>query len=215
MSPPKLVVISDRYFCGFTVFEVEADLPLIIDTNGYLPGSIAFEFLQSITSRHIKINPGRCRIDPPKLIQRPLLNLRRQLRRKPLVPNLFGLFVAKGRNHGNIITLCVNIVKRQYRPAPDNRVCIISRIIPHKNSAMFQSLQNPSFPQSSLPFSFCVPRCPPSSASTIEMATLLLSSTSVTSSRNCSHGKRLDKRRGSGASSQSIPDRTCHDYHKR
>lgn len=58
MSPPKLVIISDRYFCSFTIVEVEADPPLVVDTNGHLPRSAAFEFLQPIASRYIKINPG-------------------------------------------------------------------------------------------------------------------------------------------------------------
>jgi len=41
MSPPKLVIIGDRYFCSFTIVEVEADPPLVVDTNGHLSRSAA------------------------------------------------------------------------------------------------------------------------------------------------------------------------------
>ena len=39
----------------------------------------------------------------------------RQLRRNHLVPDLLSFLVAKGINHGNIVTLYVSIVKRQYK----------------------------------------------------------------------------------------------------
>lgn len=110
------MILNNTNFRGFTMVKVETDSPLVIDSNSYFPSQIVLEFFKAVATRRSKIHPVGRRVDPEKSIQRRLLDVLRQLRRELSVPDLLCFLVAKGTDHGSIISLCNIIVKQQYGP---------------------------------------------------------------------------------------------------
>jgi len=110
------MILNNANFRGYAMVKVETDSPLVIDSNSYFPNQIVLEFFKAVAMRCSKIHPVGRQIDPEKPVQCRLLDILRQLRRKLSVPDLLCFFVAKGTDHGSMISLCNTIVKRQYGP---------------------------------------------------------------------------------------------------
>jgi hypothetical protein len=107
-----LVIVDDLDVERVAVIPVEADPPLIIDPDAMLTLPISREFFQAIPGRHFEVAQRISRVQQEELLQGRSVNILWELSRALAIEDPLGLFVSEAPNHGAIITLRVNNVKR-------------------------------------------------------------------------------------------------------
>ena len=108
------MVIYNFYFVSVLALPTKADAPSVIDPDTMLPGTIADELLEPVSGCGSQIIQGFSRIEEQQLSQSSSLNLRRKTPRSFSIKYLFRFPISKAAYHMNIVTSCVNIVKRYY-----------------------------------------------------------------------------------------------------
>lgn len=92
----------------------EADAPLVVDADAVLAGSVAGQFLQSVTRRYPQVIDVLGRIDEDELVVRESAELRTELLDVSALPDRRGVLVAERADHQSIVTPDVINGKRYY-----------------------------------------------------------------------------------------------------
>jgi hypothetical protein len=111
-----LMVILDDNIVSTSIFPAKADAPLLVNSDAELAFSVTFECFESVRRRDAEIVDVNRLIEHRKLVQSPLLNLRRQFARQHQGPQSLCLFISKAFYHNNYTTtfpLGVNSISAQ------------------------------------------------------------------------------------------------------
>jgi len=98
------MVVTDLDIVGVTVFETEADPPLVIDGNRVLPGSITCERMQAIAGRDAQVPNDDGRIKGRELAERASCYVRRQTAKLAGDPELLGPPIGERLDHRCTVT---------------------------------------------------------------------------------------------------------------
>lgn len=91
---------------------VEADSPLVVDTNAVLSFSVAMESFESIPGRRSEVIDGFGSIENQQLAVRGPLQGGSELSYMVPFPDVFGAFVCERPDHATSITRSINNCKR-------------------------------------------------------------------------------------------------------
>jgi hypothetical protein len=105
------VVVNNFNVIGVPIFPVEADSPLVVNSDTPLAFSVASELLKPIRRRDSEEFQGCRSMNLRQFAKTNPLNIRRQPGRKRTLENLLGILGPKRLNHGPILTNGVSIVK--------------------------------------------------------------------------------------------------------
>src|SRR5882724_10541833 len=121
------VIIYNFNIQGMTCIPLEADPPLLVDADAVLALPITLQRLKLVEHRDREILQIACSIQLLQFHQCTLLDVVRKLLRILPLPDLFGVLIPKGLDHGNpMVTSCVSNVKHYYTTRYRGRIWCIS-----------------------------------------------------------------------------------------
>lgn len=94
------MVVHDLHFKGVPLAPLEADPPLVVDSDAVLAGPVPFQRLQAIAGWHPQIEEALGVVQHPQLPSCRFLNLQGQLPHRLAMPDLFGPVALEGPDHG-------------------------------------------------------------------------------------------------------------------
>jgi hypothetical protein len=96
------VVVARLDIVRITVFEPEADPPLVVHRNGMLPGAIALEGMEAIARRYAKVSYLDGRVDGLQLAKRSAGDARRHLACATSAEEFLSHSVGEGLDHAEM-----------------------------------------------------------------------------------------------------------------
>ena len=115
------MVIYNLDLVRMTALPPKADPPLVVDSNAVLALPVSFEELKPVARGHGHLPQLGGRVQGEKLPSCAPLNRRRKPAGEFTSEKPFGLCARKAQNHRDILTRCVNNVKRHIRSTCDGQ----------------------------------------------------------------------------------------------